>query len=235
MDEFATRLKDSVSKIYVKKRLAVSEVTIDRLREAGLLPVTKLASDPRGRNYYSSMQIEALISRLEEHARTSVNRDAIVPLPKCSYLMSIAGLILHALKGDLTLGIKKDGDDATIVSHFLVDPQEVARLAPRGVAPAHHYSCNATFNRMAVSADTVHSLGELGLLKTLEYTERGAIHTAYSIASVRTFLLHHISFRRLAGSKSHWEKTERRVSGIRPAFDFGGVERIYRKSDLGLN
>ncbi|WFU04689.1 TniQ family protein (plasmid) [Rhizobium sp. CB3171] len=235
MDEFAARLKDSVSKIYVQERLGVSEPTIDRLREAGLLTVTKLTSHPRARSHYSSMQIETLIGRLEELARTSGDRDATVPLSKCAHFMTIAGMIVHALKGDLTLGIKKEGHEATTVLHFVVDPREVARLAPKVIVPDHHYSCFATLNRMAVSADTVRSLGELGVLKALEYTDQGAVHTAYSMASIRTFLLHHISFRRLAGSKSRWETTERRVSGIKPVFDFGGVERIYRKSDLGFN
>lgn len=235
MDEFAARLKDSVSKTYVKRRLGASEQTIDRLREAGLLTVTKLASDPNGRNYYSSAQLETLIGRLEERARVGGNVNATIPLLKGAHFLSFDRMIVHALKGNLTLGIKKEAHEATVLSHFLVDTQELARLAPKSVAPAHHYSCYATFNRMAVSADTVRSLGELGVLKTVEYTEQGVVHTAYSMASVRAFLLHHIAFRRLAGSKSNWETTERRVSGITPAFDFGGVERIYRRSDLGFN
>jgi hypothetical protein len=234
MDEFAARLKDSVSKTYVKKRLCVSEQIIDRFRKAGLLTVTKLTSDPNGRNYYSSAQLEALIARLEEHARKSEYSDTMVPFLKCAQLISFDKMIVHALNGDLALGISKESHQPTILSHFLVDIKEIARLAPRTAAPAHHYSSVATISRMAVSPDTVRSLGQLGVLKALQHTEQGAVHTAYSMASVRTFLLHHISFRRLAGSRSRWDATELRVSGVKPAFDFGGVERIYRKSDLGF-
>ncbi len=234
MDEFAARLKDSVSKMYTSKRLSVSEQIILRFQKASLLTVTKLTSDPKGRNYYSSAQIEALIARLEERARMIGDKDTMVPFIKCTRFMSFDKMIVHALKGDLTLGIRKKGHETTTLSHFLVDVNEAKRFAPKTVAPTHHYSSFATIQRLAVSPDTVRSLGDLGVLKALEYTEKGGMHTAYSMASVRTFLLHHVSFRKLAGSKSRWETTEHRVSGVKPAFDFGGAERIYRKSDLGF-
>ena len=188
-------------------------------------------SDHALKNLFSRTQIEAVIARLEGLA-SHANVDGMVSLKSCVPFMSFSNQIAGMLEGKIPLSIIKKEGEPTTLEHLRVDAGVVRAIAGIG-APGGYISANGVTTRIAAVIDTVQRLAARGVFETAEYQSgNGLTVTGYSKSSVDVFVEEYITFRKLARSKANWAATEIRIAKIRPAYDFGGPERIYRRDDL---
>jgi hypothetical protein len=157
----------------------------------------------------------------------------MVALKNCVPFMPFVGLLRGILDGAIPAGIVKvAAAEPTTFSHLRVDLDAVKAVADIGLPDSYFDSGNVTA-RMVVLAETINWLGNEGILETVRYKSgNGLVVTGFSKTSVKAFIADHISFRKLARNKVKWEQTEQRVATIAPVYDFGGTERIYRRTDL---
>ncbi|WP_373413839.1 TniQ family protein [Ensifer aridi] len=235
MDALAARWKDGVPMLYVRKRLDASPQVITQLTEAGHLTASDREIDHKLKKFYSSSQIEAFMARIEDLAvdQTSVWTD-MVPLKHCAPFMVYAEIISLILEEKLAVRIVKSAGAQTTLSHLRVNEAEVRQAAGVGI-PAGYYDTRTVAARLPLTVANLGKVVESGMIETTQYRgPNGVATTAYSKASVNAFTRTYICFRKLARQRSNWEKTEQRVAGVAPVFDFGGTERVYRKVDVGL-
>lgn len=234
MDELAGRWKDGVPMVYVRERLDASPQVIGQLLEAGFLEATEREVDHKLKKFFSSKQIEGFISQLEELAEVDGDAADMVPLKHCAPFMLYVDIIRGIIDGQFALGISKPPGMPTNLSHLRVDVTAV-RQSMGAALPMGYFAARDVTARMAAAVGTVRHLAKEGVFDTTTYRgANGVLSTAYSMHSVIAFTKRHITFRKLARGREHWAKTELRIAQVEPAYDLGGIERIYRKSDLGF-
>lgn len=233
MDDIARRWKEGVPAYYLKERFETSPQVIKQLTDAGILVATNREVNHRLKSFYSLPQIEAFISKLDQlaHANDGSGIET-VPLKRCAPFMTYVDIIRNVMDGKLRLWIKKPSDTATTLLHLRVMEEEVRKLA--GVdLPEGHYRTNDVAARIALRVGALEELEAAGLIETTIYRGPNGVSTkAYPKSSLDAFTKRYISFRKLAREKDKWEKTERRVAGLVPVFNFGGVDRLFLKSDV---
>ncbi|MBX5159065.1 MULTISPECIES: hypothetical protein [unclassified Rhizobium] len=231
MEGVIANWKDSVPMAFVRERLDASPQVVRQLVNAGIISAATEKSDHDLKNLFSRAEIEGLVARLDSLATTG-DAPGMVPLKNCVPFMSFVNQLHGILEGKIPFSISKPDGKSTTLEHLLVDVDAVKAVAGVGT-PAGYVATNFLTTRLVALADTVIRLASAGVFETIQYRSgNGLTVTAYSEESVRAFLKDHITFRKLARGKEHYAKTEKRVSGVTPVYDFGGFERIYRKADI---
>ncbi|UIJ81744.1 TniQ family protein [Rhizobium leguminosarum] len=231
MERIIASWKDSVPMTFARERLDASPQVIRQLVDAGILSAATEKSDHDLKRLFSRAEIEGLVTRLDSLA-TSGDAPGMVPLKNCVPFMSFVDQLRGILEGRIPFSVSKPDGKSTTLEHLLVDINAVKAVAGVGI-PGGYVATNFMTTRLVALADTVSRLASAGVFGTIQYRSgNGLTVTAYSEESVRAFLKDHITFRKLARGKEHYAKTEKRVSGVTPVYDFGGFERIYRKADV---
>ncbi|OWV99177.1 TniQ family protein [Rhizobium sp. R693] len=232
MDEIIENWKDSVPTMFARERLDASPQVIHQLVAAGILSAATEKSNHALKNLLSRKQIEGIIAKLESLATSDGDAPGMVPLRNCVPFMSFADQLRAILDRKIPLGISKSAEELTTLEHLRVDVASVKAVAGIGL-PAGYVSADFLTTRLVVLMSTVHLLTREGVFDTVEYRSgNGFVVLGYSELSVKAFIKRHITFRKLARGVEHWEKTEKRLVNVVPAYNFGRTERIYRRADV---
>ncbi|WP_320196666.1 TniQ family protein [Agrobacterium rosae] len=233
MDDIARRWKEGVPAYYLKERFETSPQVVKQLTDAKILVATNREVNHRLKSFYSLAQVEAFISQLERLAEVDDSTSiGTVPLKHCAPFMTYVDIIRNVLDKKLRIWIRKPSNSGTTFAHLRVNEDEVRILAGIGL-PEGHYGTGLVAARLALRVGYLQTLEAIGLLEVSLFKGPNGIMTkAYPKASVNAFTKRFISFRKLARGRNNWEKTERRVAGLVPAFDFGGVDRLFLKTDV---
>lgn len=232
MDSVIEKWKDSVPMSFATELLDTAPQVVRQIIKAGLLSETTGKTSHALKNLLSRKEVEGLVAQLENLATSDGDAPGMVRLRSCVPFLSFVDQLRGVLDGKIPLGISKAPGEATTLEHLRVDLETVKSLAgvgiPRGFVPASYIN-----TRVVANKKTITGLADLGVFEVVDcQTGNGLTVPAYSAKSVRAFMDDHISFRKLAREKANWAKTEKRMAAITPAYDFGGVERIYRRADL---
>ncbi|MBY5646375.1 TniQ family protein [Rhizobium leguminosarum] len=232
MEAIIENWRDSVPMLFARERLATSPQVVRQFVAAGILSTKSEKSEHALKNLFSRKQIEGLIVRLESLASSDPDAVGMTPLQNCVPFMSFADQIKGILQSKIPLGILKLEGEPTTLEHLRVDTSVVKAVVGVG-APTGYVTAKYVTSRLVTVTDTVHRLESEGVFETVKYRSRNGLSvTGYSETSVKSFMKNYITFRKLARQKANWASTETRVAGIKPVFDFGGPERIYRRQDL---
>ncbi|WP_326912850.1 TniQ family protein [Rhizobium johnstonii] len=229
MERIIASWKDSVPMTFARERLDASPQVIRQLVDARILSAATEKSDHDLKRLFSRAEIEGLVARLDSLA-TSGDAPGMVPLKNCVPFMSFVDQLRGILEGRIPFSVSKSDGKSTTLEHLLVDINAVKAVAGVGI-PGGYVATNFMTTRLVALADTVIRLASAGVFETIQYRSgNGLTVTAYSEESVRAFLKDHITFRKLARGKEHYAKTEKRVSGVTPVYDFGGFEQNLSQS-----
>lgn len=230
MEKVIAQWKDSLTVLQVCERLGVTRETVLKMVAANLITAT-----PRQHNLhpsYSASNIEALIARIDAVATANPNAEGMRTLKGSGLVKTFPEIVKMVLDGTLKAGILKSPGDATKLSDLRVDASHL-RSTPatenlQGYIPFVNMKA-----RFKMSSGAVRKLATL-----LDFDHRvlvsgtGVEHHYYAEASIRPFHREHVSFYCLSKLDAYSADPEGFLAHIKPAFDFGGQDRMYRRDDL---
>jgi hypothetical protein len=230
MDKVIARWKDGRTELQVCERLDISRSTVKNLVAANLITATPRQHklDP----IYSAEVIEALVARIDSVATADPNAKGMRTLKGCGLAKTFPEIISMVLDGTLEAGIVKKLGEPTKLSDLRVDASRL-RAQPETRELHGHITFEILRARIKMSSDAVRQLA--ALLKFGHHvllTGDGIEHHFYAESSVGPFHSEYVSFSSLSKLDAYSSDPEGLLARIKPVFDFGGHDRMYRRSDL---
>jgi hypothetical protein len=233
MDAIIARWRDRLSRLDAMDRLGVDGAVLKKLAAAGLIKMTprQHGLDPA----YSSSSIESLIAAIDGVATADPNAKSMSTLKGSGLTKTFAQIIALILEGKLTAGISKHPPEATKLSDIRIDASAL-KAVPTDICLADWMpfaNVKVLLKTSTAGISGLESIDEFAPPRTYISGNR-AIHRFYPRASIVGFHKTYVSYDRLSKRRAFAVNPEALLASYEPAFDFGGRDRFYRRSDLAI-
>ncbi|WP_080671793.1 TniQ family protein [Rhizobium leguminosarum] len=224
--DVVSKWNDRISRSKASNYLQINVEVLDEIEEVGLLKRHTLGSLER--SFYYKSEIKAFLKQVAEHANQDPNDPEMVQL--LAKRVRFSRVITEILAGTVKTAITSDVEDFNL-TNLLVHRDDLRVYEyekPQGTQTIGYVQM-----KLRLSANLLRNLRQNEVIESVViHDDKGKERVLFVDASIERFKEKFVSVKYLTRHKADLPKTERRLLGVTPVFDFGGNDRVYRREDL---
>ncbi|MBY5667370.1 hypothetical protein HFO33_34330 [Rhizobium leguminosarum] len=225
-EEFALTWHDRISRTQASKYLQVNVEVLDDIEEAGFLARHTLGSLER--RFFRKTEIRSFLTRLAERSGHDPSDKDMVPL--LAKRVRFSRILGDILSGTVRAGITSTVDDFNLPD-LLVHREDLRPY--ECIKPDGTQTIGYVQMKLRLSADLLRHLREQNVIESVTIKDsKGKERLLFIDESIERFKKQFVSVKYITRHKADLPRTEKRLLGIAPVYDFGGVNRIYRREDI---
>jgi hypothetical protein len=225
-EEVLNQWDDRITRAQVGKLLRVNVQVLDELEKAGFLKRYTLGSLKR--SFFRKSEIHSFLSRLADQGKHDPRGAEMVPLhaTRFGYCRILGGV----LSGDVRAGISSNLDEFDLTKLYV---NRTDCSIPDYVKPVGTQTTGYVQTKLRLSARLLRKLRDHKVIESVTVSDvNGSERLLYLNSSIEDFCKRFVSVYWLCRTRADLPRVERRLLGVTPVYDFGGVDRVFRREDI---